>query len=36
MCFAALTPNPAVNAGVQGTFVLVANRIGGTPFTLYR
>jgi hypothetical protein len=29
-------PNPAVNADVPGTFVLLASRSGGTPVTLYR
>ncbi len=31
-----LPPNPAVNADVPGTFVLLASRGGGTPVTLYR
>jgi len=29
-------PNPSVNADVPNTFVLPANRGGGTPVTLYR
>jgi len=32
----AKTPNPAVNADVPGTFVLLVSRCGGTPVTLYR
>ena len=31
-----LMPNPAVNADVPGTCVLLVSRSGGTPVTFYR